>query len=168
MDRTRIALMGDSGGGGVAAGAAIAARDAGAPVAKQILVYPMLDDRNLEPDPLLASTALWSYDQNYTGWKALLGDALGTAGVSPIAAPARLQDFAGLAPTYIEVGTMDIFRDESIAYAQSLLSAGVDTELHVHRGVPHGYDWLDVTLPFAGGPCRRVASLRRARPDTGG
>lgn len=149
VDSARIALMGDSGGGGVAAGAAILARDTGVPAAKQILVYPMLDDRNTEPDPFLAPTATWNYDLNYTGWKALMGDSLGADEASPIAAPARLHDFSGLAPAYIEVGALDIFRDESVVYAQSLLKAGVDTELHVHRGAPHGYEWLDATLPFA-------------------
>jgi len=149
VDPTRLALMGDSAGGGVAAGAAILARNAGLPAAKQILIYPMLDDRNTEPDPFLAPTATWNYDQNYTGWKALMGDSLGADEASSIAAPARLQDFSGLAPAYIEVGVLDIFRDESIAYAQNLLKAGVDTELHVHPGAPHGHEWLDVTLPFA-------------------
>ena len=77
VDKARIAIMGDSGGGGVAAGVAIAARDAGIPVAKQILIYPMLDDRNIEPDPEIAPFATWTYDNNYTGWNALLGAAPG-------------------------------------------------------------------------------------------
>lgn len=142
VDPARIALMGDSGGGGVAAGAAILARDAGIPVAKQILVYPMLDDRNTEPDPHLLPIATWSYDQNYTGWHALLGDRLAGPDVPATAAPARLTDFAGLAPGYVEVGDLDIFRDESIAYAANLLRAGISCELHVHPGAPHAYEWL--------------------------
>jgi hypothetical protein len=55
VDPARIAIMGDSGGGGVAAGAAILARDRQVTLARQILIYPMLDDRNLEPDLLLVS-----------------------------------------------------------------------------------------------------------------
>jgi acetyl esterase/lipase len=147
-DPARIALMGDSGGGGVGAGAAILARDAGIALARQILIYPMLDDRNTEPDPYIAPTATWSYDMNYTGWHALLGDAIGTDQVSPVAAPARLKDFTGLAPAYIEVGSLDIFRDESIDYAQRLLRAGVDAELHLHLGSPHGHDWMGFTTPL--------------------
>lgn len=143
VDPARIALMGDSGGGGVGAGAAILARDNGIALAKQILIYPMLDDRNTEPDPFLAPTAVWTYDNNYTGWHALLGDDLGKPDVPPAAAPARLTDFAGLAPAYIEVGDLDIFRDESIAYALNLVRAGVSCELHVHTGAPHGHDWLN-------------------------
>jgi acetyl esterase/lipase len=142
-DPARVALMGDSAGGGVAAGAAILARDQGLPLARQILIFPMLDDRNTVADPLLAATATWTYDQNYTGWRALLGEELGQPAVSPVAAPARLTDFAGLAPAYIEVGELDIFRDESISYAQNLMRAGVSCELHVHPGSPHGHDWLD-------------------------
>jgi acetyl esterase/lipase len=143
VDATRIALMGDSGGGGVGAGAAILARDNGVQLSKQILIYPMLDDRNTEPDPDLAPTAVWTYDNNYTGWNALLGKDLGGPSVSPVAAPARLADFAGLAPAYIEVGELDIFRDESIDYAQRILRAGISCELHVHPGGPHGHDWLN-------------------------
>jgi acetyl esterase/lipase len=139
-DPSRIAVMGDSGGGGPAAGAAILARDRSVPVAKQILVYPMLDDRNTTPGSLPAELLTWSYDSNYTGWATLLGDALGGDDVSPVAAPARLTDFAGLAPAYIEVGDLDIFRDESIAYAHALAKAGVPVELHVHPGAPHGFE----------------------------
>jgi len=142
-DTARIAVMGDSAGGGLAAAAAILAREDGLALARQILIFPMLDDRNTVPDPLLAPAATWTYDNNYTGWLALLGEQLGGPAVSPIAAPARLTDFAGLAPAYIEVGDLDIFRDESISYAQNLMRAGVSCELHVYPGAPHGHDWLD-------------------------
>lgn len=140
VDLGRIALMGDSGGGCPAAGAAILARDGGIPLARQILIYPMLDDRNLAPDPLLSPFATWTYDNNFTGWSALLGDRLGDDNISPAAVPARLSDASGLAPAYIEVGDMDIFRDEDIAYAQKLAAAGVAVELHVHGGAIHGFD----------------------------
>lgn len=149
LDRRRIAIMGDSGGGGVAAGTAILARDRGASLAGQLLIFPMLDDRNIEADPHLAPTATWTYDNNYTGWHALLGDDLGTDHVSRYASPARNTNFANLAPAYIEVGALDIFRDESISYALNLLKAGVNTELHVHPGSPHSHDWLAVDSPLA-------------------
>jgi acetyl esterase/lipase len=142
VDPDRIAVMGDSGGGGVIAGAAILARDRGVKLAGQILIYPMLDDRNQTPDPHIAPLATWTHDGNFTGWSALLGDALGGEDVSPIAAPGRLRQFGGLPPTYIEVGELDICRDEDIAYAQALLKAGVSVELHVHPGASHGFDRL--------------------------
>jgi acetyl esterase/lipase len=140
VDKSRIAIMGDSGGGGVAAGVAIAARDAGIPVAKQILIYPMLDDRNIEPDPEIAPFAPWTYDHNFTGWNALLGANRGGKNVSALIAPLRLTDYAGLAPAFIDVGELDIFRDESIRYALNLLRAGVSTELYVRSGCPHAFD----------------------------
>jgi len=140
VDAARIAVMGDSGGGGLAAGAALLARDRGLPVARQILVYPMLDDRNTTPDPLLVPFAAWSYDDNYTGWHALLGDAIGTEDVPYAAAPARAADLAGVARLYLEVGELDIFRDEGIEYARRTAAADTSAELHVHPGCMHGFD----------------------------
>ena len=139
VDPARIAVMGDS-GGAPTAGAAILARDRGLRLVRRILIYPMLDDRNQTPDPALAPFLTWSYVDNYTAWHAVLGDDLGRDIVSPIAAPGRLKDFAGLAPAYLEVGDLDIFRDETIAYAQGLARAGLPVELHVHPGVPHGWE----------------------------
>lgn len=109
-------------GGYPAAGAAILARDHGINVAKQILIYPMLDDQNLTPDTLLAPFATWTYDNNFTAWSLLLGERMGDTSISPVAVPARLKDASGLAPAYIEVGELDIFRDEDIR-ATSLSSA---------------------------------------------
>jgi acetyl esterase/lipase len=156
VDPQRIAIMGDSGGGGVAAAAAIMARDAGLSVVRQILIYPMLDDRNVDPDPFLAPTATWSYEKNRMAWRAVLGDASGGAAVPVHRAPARLDDFTGLPPAYIEVGELDIFRDESIAFARRLHGAGVSCELHVHPGAPHGHDWLSLDTAIS----RRVFADR--------
>ncbi len=140
VDPARIALMGDSGGGGLAAAAALLARDRGLPVAKQILIYPMLDDRTTVPDPALAPWAGWSYDDNYTGWHALLGDLIGGPDVPAHAAPARAADLSRLPAAYVEVGELDIFRDEAIEYARRLALTGTSVELHVHPGCPHGFD----------------------------
>ena len=119
VDPARIAVMGDSAGGGVAAALAVLARDTGIRLAKQVLLYPMLDDRNTVPDPQLsASPTIFSYAFNRTAWSAVLGDAIGTDTVPPAAAPARNTDFTDLAPAYVEVGEMDIFRDEDVAVGQ--------------------------------------------------
>lgn len=143
VDPSRIAIMGDSAGGGLAAGTALMARDRGGPaLAKQILIYPMLDDRNTVLDEAIAPFLVWSYDDNLTGWGALLGEARGSAHVSPYAAPARATELAGLPPAYIDVGDLDAFRDEDVAYAQRLIAAGVPTELHVHPGCPHAFEVL--------------------------
>jgi acetyl esterase/lipase len=142
VDPARIAVMGDSAGGGLSAGVALLARDRKGPaLAQQILVYPMLDDRTVDPDPELpADFLVWNYDDNRTGWGALLGDSAGGSDVSPYAAPARAADLAGLPPTYLDVGDLDIFRDEDIEYARRLMDAGVPTELHVVPGCPHAFE----------------------------
>ena len=141
IDPGRIAVMGDSAGGGLAAGVAILSRDRKGPaVAHQLLIYPMLDDRTTVPDPYIAPLAGWSYDDNATGWNALLGTGHEDREIDPAAAPGRLEDAVGLPPAYIEVGQLDIFRDEAVRYALTLSQAGVPVELHLHPGVPHEYD----------------------------
>ena len=62
----------------------------------------------------------------------MLGDTAGTDAVSPYAAPARAADLTGLPDTYIDIGDLDIFRDEDLTYARRLSDAGVPTELHLH------------------------------------
>jgi acetyl esterase/lipase len=144
VDPKRIAVMGESAGGGLAAGLALLARDRGGPaLAQQLLIYAMLDDRTIGPDPQLPPEYLvFSYDDNRTGWGALLGAQWPRDDVSPYAAPARAPDLSGLPATYIDVGDLDILRDESIAYARRLMAAGIPTELHVIPGLPHGFDML--------------------------
>jgi acetyl esterase/lipase len=144
VDPKRIAVMGESAGGGLAAGLALLARDRGGPaLAQQLLIYAMLDDRTVGPDPQLPPEYLvFSYDDNRTGWGALLGPAYHGGDVSPYAAPARATDLSGLPETYVDVGDLDILRDESIEYARRLMAAGIPTELHVIPGLPHGFDML--------------------------
>ncbi len=140
VDARRIGIMGDSAGGGIAAGAAILARNVGVHVAKQVLIYPMLDDRTVVPNAALEPFLTWRYEDNVTGWGALLGRDVASGPVDPVVVPARLDDVAGLPPAYIEVGELDIFREEDIGYAARLMAAGVPLELHVWPGVNHGFD----------------------------
>jgi acetyl esterase/lipase len=138
LSTDRIAVIGDSAGGGLAAAVSILARDRQGPaIAKQILLMPMLDDRNIDPDPHLAPFVSWTWDDNRTGWGALLGDAASGPDMPAAAAPARVADPSGLPPAYVDVGQLDIFRDESIAYALRLSQAGVPVEFHLHPGLPH-------------------------------
>jgi acetyl esterase/lipase len=159
IDPGRIAVMGDSAGGGLAAGAAILSRDRRGPaIARQLLIYPMLDDRTTTPDPYIAPFAGWSYDDNATGWNALLGAGHEKRDVDPAATPGRLKDARGLPPAYIEVGQLDVFRDESLRYALSLGHAGVPVELHLHPGAPHEYDAI-----ASGADVSRRAQADRSR-----
>ena len=164
VDPARIAVMGDSAGGGLAAGVALLARDRGGPaIAQQLLIYPMLDDRAQTPDPQLLPFLTWTYDDNVTGWGALLGESAGTDAVPPYAAPARATDLTGLPATYIDVGDLDIFRDEDITYARRLSDAGVPTELHLHPGCPHAFEALareaDISQRAIGDRIRRLRTL---------
>lgn len=142
VNKARIAIGGASAGGGLAAGLALLTRDrAEVELAFQLLIYPMIDDRNIAPaNGTVPDTFVWTRENNLMGWRALLGREPGGADVSPYAAAARGTDLKGLPPAYIPVGDLDLFLDENITYAQRLLAAGVPTELHVYPGAFHGFN----------------------------
>jgi acetyl esterase/lipase len=142
IDPTRLAIAGASAGGGLAAGVALLARDRARPaLAFQSLMYPMLDDRaTTSSSREFSGIGGWNAESNTAGWQALLGESAGGADVSPYAAPARAADLSGLPPTHIQVGELEVFRDEDIAYATRLMQAGVPVELHVYPGAYHGWD----------------------------
>ena len=140
LDRSRLAIGGGSAGGGLAAALALIARDrAEVEVCFQLLVYPMLDDRNTtRSSQAIVDPRVWNRASNLAGWHAYLAGDAGGDDVSPYAAPARATELAGLPPAYINVGTLDLFVDEDITYAQALLAANVPTELRVYPGAFHG------------------------------
>ncbi|MGY1780156.1 alpha/beta hydrolase [Geodermatophilus sp. SYSU D01036] len=138
VDPARVAVGGASAGGGLAAALAQRAHDEGVPVAFQLLVYPMLDDRTV----LRRSTAgrgelVWTPRSNRWAWTAYLGHAPRADEPRPYAAPARRLDLAGLPPAWIGVGDLDLFHDEDVAYARRLQAAGVPVRLHVEPGMYH-------------------------------
>jgi triacylglycerol lipase len=143
VDRTRIAVSGESAGGGLAAALALLARDRGeVPLLFQRLIYPMIDDRTAvqtDPHPF-AGEFLWTASANHFGWSSLLGREPGGAEVSHYAAAARAVDLAGLPAAYISVGALDLFLEENLEYARRLMRAGVPTELHVYPGAYHGFE----------------------------
>ncbi|MBV8358323.1 MAG: alpha/beta hydrolase [Deltaproteobacteria bacterium] len=142
VEPSRIAIGGPSGGGGLTAGLGLMVRDRKeVPVVFQLLIYPMIDDRNATPASYaITDPRVWNRESNRLGWKAYLGRDGGGADVSPYAAAARATDLTNLPPTYISVGALDLFVDENIEYAQRLIQAGVPTELHVYPGAFHGFD----------------------------
>jgi triacylglycerol lipase len=110
-------------------------------VAFQHLVFPMLNDRTVthpEPSPYVGQL-VWTRESNRFGWASLLGGPPGAADVSPFAAPARASDLAGLPPTFMICGALDLFLEEDLEYARRLIRAGVPTELHVYPGAYHGF-----------------------------
>ncbi|PKP93752.1 MAG: alpha/beta hydrolase [Alphaproteobacteria bacterium HGW-Alphaproteobacteria-16] len=166
LDRSRIAVTGESAGGGHAALLAITARDRGEiPIAFQALVYPMLDDRTggAVKMPAHIATVGWSGSENQYGWKAFLGQEPGTDKVPERAVPARIRNLAGLPPAFIQVGGVDLFVSEDIDYARRLNESGVPTELQVIPGAYHGFDQLSSDSPQAKQFTRaKIEALRRA------
>lgn len=146
VDRDRVAIGGASAGGGLAAALALLARDRGeVPVVAQLLVYPMLDDRS--GDGVGADDAefrLWTRSSNRFGWRCYLGDADPT-----VAVPARRDDLGGLPPAWVGVGTLDLFHDEDLEYAERLRAAGVPCEVEVAEGAFHGFDAVVAKAPVS-------------------
>ena len=142
FDPARLAIAGGSAGGGLTAGVTLLARDRGGPaLAAQVLIYPMLDDRNeTVSSHQFDGFGRWDRGSNDTGWDAYLGDRRRTADVPIYAAPARATDLSGLPPTFIDVGSAEVFRDEDVAYASQIWADGGVCELHVWPGGFHGFD----------------------------
>ncbi|WHT17607.1 alpha/beta hydrolase [Crossiella sp. CA-258035] len=141
VDPDRIAVGGDSAGGGLAAAVTLLARDRGGPaLAYQVLNIPELDDRLSTPSmTAFTDTPMWHRPNAILSWDFYLGDGRrGTEDVSPYAAPARATDLSGLPPAFVAVCEFDPLRDEGLDYAQRLVQAGVSTELHLYPGTFHG------------------------------
>jgi acetyl esterase/lipase len=142
VDPERIVALGISAGGGLTAALALTARDKGGPrLLGQLLMCPMLDDRNNSASAVqMDGVDFWNLSYNGFGWSALLGDAQGGADVPQYAAPARAADLAGLAPAFLDVGSAECLRDEVVAYAGRIWQAGGRAELHVWPGGTHAFD----------------------------
>ncbi|RSL97131.1 hypothetical protein CDV31_013199 [Fusarium ambrosium] len=138
-----LLVAGASAGGGLAAGTVLLARDRNGPeLCGQMLLCPMLDDRN-------ETVSIAQYDrergtycgaQNKIAWRCVLGDQVGKEDVSMYTAPARAVDLSGLPPAYVDVGGAEPFRDEAIAYALKLSQCGVVTDFHLWGGGNHGFE----------------------------
>lgn len=142
LDAERVVVSGVSAGGGLAAALALLARDRGGPdLLGQLLIYPMLDDRNeTVSSHQIDGFGVWDRGSNDTGWDALLGERRKTDDVSIYAAPARATDLTGLPPAFIDVASAEVFRDEDVAYATKIWEQGGVAELHVWPGGFHGFD----------------------------
>jgi acetyl esterase/lipase len=161
VDIKRIAIGGGSAGGGLAAGLALLARDRKElGICYQLLLYPMLDDRNtLQAGDGIPDTFFWTRHNNLFGWTSYLNGIPGADGVSHYAAAARAEDLTGLPPAFIAVGDIDLLAEEDILFARGLVQAGVPVELHVYPGAFHAFD---VKVPAAGVSKRCNAEVAQA------
>ena len=125
-------------------------------LAAQLLVYPMLDDRTVATGWTIPAMRLWNQSSNRFGWSAYLGDGTPSRGARTPA------DLSGLPPAWVGVGTLDLFHDEDLAYAERLKAAGVPCEIEVVAGAFHGFDGIvpkaQVSRSFFNSQC---AMLRR-------
>jgi acetyl esterase/lipase len=141
-DASQLVLAGASAGGGLAAAVGLKARDVNGPkLAAQVLIYPMLDDRN----ETLSSRQYdgfgrWDRASNDTGWDAYLGEQRHRSDLPAYAAAGRAMDLSGLPPTYLDVGSAEVFRDEDVAFANRIWAHGGICELHVWGGGFHAFD----------------------------
>lgn len=164
IDDQPLLVTGSSAGGGLAAGVCLLARDRGGPkISDQILMYPMLDDAARFPSGTeLDGEGVWDMRSNRIGWGALLGAARGGTDVPSCAAPSREKNLGDLPAAYLDVGAVEIFRDEVIDYGARLAQAGVTTELHVWAGAFHGFDVLAADTAVArAARAMRIDYLRR-------
>lgn len=135
VDAERLAIYGASAGGGLTLATALLARDRGGPALSFMMpIYPMIDDRHeTASSQEITDIGVWDRAGNIEAWDWYLGGKE----ADQYAAPARAADLSGLPPAFIDVGTVDLFLDEDIAFAQRLMQAGVPVELHVHPGAFH-------------------------------
>lgn len=160
VDAARIAVGGASAGGGFAAALAQLALDRGdVRLGLQLMVYPMLDDRTGIGD--VSERVMWSPSDNQLAWRWYLDGADAVT-----ASPARRADLTGLAPAWVGVGSLDLFHDESVAYADRLRRAGVSVHVEVADGAFHAFDLIAakaaVSQRFFASQCR---ALRAALVD---
>jgi acetyl esterase/lipase len=164
VDAARVALLGASAGGGLAAATALLARDLGGPnLCFQMLHIPELDDRLETPSMhAFVDSPLWNRPLAVLSWEAYLGAGADRTAVSPYAAPARATDLAGLPPAYISTAENDPLRDEGILYGLGLLQAGVSVELHQFPGTFHGSALVASAAITQRAQRESVTALRRA------
>jgi acetyl esterase/lipase len=167
VDSSRIVVGGDSAGAALAAGIAQKATDQGLSLCGQFLIHPVIDHRMTTASvQAFVDTPIWSSATNRTMWRLYLRDTAyartgGREPVPPYAVPIDRGDFSGLPPTFIEVAEFDPLRDEGLAYAEALRSAGVEVEQCIARRAPHWYDLVPASLITRAMQDRRIAAIRR-------
>ncbi|MFT6006495.1 MAG: acetyl esterase [Pseudoalteromonas tetraodonis] len=141
IDSTRIALVGESAGGGLAAGLCHYLRDhTDIKIALQLLLYPMIDHQNIVPaSDKQSDTYVWSRANNAFGWKSYLAGGVNESMLS-YAVPTTRIDHIGLPRTSVHVGDLDLFYQENQQYVDDLLDAGVNAQLISYPGCYHAFN----------------------------
>ncbi|WP_374437648.1 alpha/beta hydrolase [Inhella sp.] len=147
LDGSRLAVGGDSAGGTLAAVCALMARDAGLPLALQLLITPGTCARAdtesharfakgylLDAEAIAWFFAHYIEDADKDDWRF---------------APLHAQDHEGLAPACVILAEADPLVDEGLAYADTLRAAGVPVELELYRGVTHDFIKMGRMIPEA-------------------
>lgn len=164
VDSTRVAVGGQSAGGGLSAATALLARDRGGPpVCFQFLGIPELDHR-LETTSMrtFTDTPVWTLPAAKLSWSRYLGGAVGAGDpVSPYASPAIADDLRGLPPAYVTTMEFDPLRDEGILYALRMMEAGVSVELHSYPGTFHGSSMVTTAAVSRRAQRELIDALRR-------
>lgn len=143
VDAARIAIMGDSAGGGLTASVAIinSRQEVPLEVKAQYLVYPMLDySSGPRSETEFSEKPVWTHELNELAWTAILGDSFRENDIPDTAAPGRTKKVENLPPTHIVCGLLDIFRDDNVKFASKFWQSGLDCSLTVINGMPHMFD----------------------------
>jgi triacylglycerol lipase len=161
VDAARVVLMGHSAGGGLAAATALLHRDRGGePLAGQVLIYPMLDARTGTPSASIDNPNTgnfgWTRAVNRFAWRSLRGSDPMPKEREGHYSASLASDLRGLPPSFLAVGSVDLFMEEDVEYAMRLARAGVPVELHVYQGGIHGFDL------FPGSTTERFSAELRA------
>jgi acetyl esterase/lipase len=139
----QLMVAGNSAGGGLTAAVSLFARDKGeVSIAFQMPLYPMLDDRMNTESAKGNDAPLWNSKSNEIAWKLYLGDKFGTEEIPVYAAPARETDYRNLPPTCTFVGSIEPFRDETVAYVEALRTQGVPVHFKLYEGCFHAFDLI--------------------------
>lgn len=166
IDPARIVIAGESAGAGLSAALCLYARDQGVVTpCFQYLAEPMLDHRSVDSDHPHVGHFGWTRDHNRFGWASMLGGAAQEP-VSPYVSPARANDLSGLPPTFIHIGAIDLFLEESIDYARRLTRAGVSMELHVWPGAYHAFGAINAHVSREARRVARTALKRALHPGS--
>ncbi|MFD0704503.1 alpha/beta hydrolase [Alloscardovia venturai] len=165
IDMNRLAFYGGSAGGNLALALAMYARDNGLVMPKFIMaMYPMIDDRHTTPSSYQITETkpgAWNRRDSLEAWRWYLADNEPDIYAAP--ARADIAELEGLPPVYMDVGTLDLFRDEDLSFATQLSAAGVEVEMHMTPRMVHGGENVapdaDISKRIWG---YRMSALRRA------